>query len=199
MESSLASFWKSCSQVYYRLPVFLSSRMLLGDAISFSTTFSADNNTVSELSSLHEDDLNFRQPYRQARRKPLPPAEDLDGDAEYWAGVMGGGSTSRSQAISDYRDERDSFRHRWGVLCLGGCCIKVIKKGEGLDVLGAFLHFLLPRSSLARWRGCSCRERCKCHYMRTAWIWSPQVCWSLPSWAKLGTDTIPCRMQKWDK
>lgn len=86
--------------------------MLLGDAISFSTTFSADNNTVSELSSLHEDDLNFRQPYCQARRKPLPPAEDLDGDAEYWAGVMGGGSTSRSQAISDYRDERDSFRHR---------------------------------------------------------------------------------------
>ncbi|XP_042666035.1 immunoglobulin-like domain-containing receptor 2 isoform X4 [Centrocercus urophasianus] len=69
------------------------------------------NNTVSELSSLHEDDLNFRQPYRQARRKPLPPAEDLDGDAEYWAGVIGGGSTSRSQAISDYRDERDSFRH----------------------------------------------------------------------------------------
>ncbi|OXB59865.1 hypothetical protein ASZ78_009321 [Callipepla squamata] len=69
------------------------------------------NNTVSELSSLHEDDLNFRQPYRQARRKPLPPAEDLDGDSEYWAGVIGGGSTSRSQAISDYRDERDSFRH----------------------------------------------------------------------------------------
>uniref|UniRef100_A0A493SVL1 Immunoglobulin like domain containing receptor 2 n=1 Tax=Anas platyrhynchos platyrhynchos TaxID=8840 RepID=A0A493SVL1_ANAPP len=70
-----------------------------------------DNNTISELSSLHEDDLNFRQPYRQARRKPLPPAGDLDGDAEYWAGVIGGGSTSRSQAVSDYRDERDSFRH----------------------------------------------------------------------------------------
>ncbi|XP_068548308.1 immunoglobulin-like domain-containing receptor 2 isoform X1 [Anas acuta] len=69
------------------------------------------NNTISELSSLHEDDLNFRQPYRQARRKPLPPAGDLDGDAEYWAGVIGGGSTSRSQAVSDYRDERDSFRH----------------------------------------------------------------------------------------
>ncbi|XP_050564242.1 immunoglobulin-like domain-containing receptor 2 isoform X7 [Cygnus atratus] len=69
------------------------------------------NNTISELSSLHEDDLNFRQPYRQARRKPLPPAGDLDGDAEYWAGVVGGGSTSRSQAVSDYRDERDSFRH----------------------------------------------------------------------------------------
>ncbi|OPJ66526.1 immunoglobulin-like domain-containing receptor 2 isoform B [Patagioenas fasciata monilis] len=69
------------------------------------------NNTISELSSLHEDDLNFRQPYRQVRRKPLPPAGDLDGDGEYWAGVVGGGSTSRSQAVSDYRDERDSFRH----------------------------------------------------------------------------------------
>ncbi|XP_032844142.1 immunoglobulin-like domain-containing receptor 2 isoform X3 [Tyto alba] len=69
------------------------------------------NNTISELSSLHEEDLNFRQPYRQVRRKPLPAAGDLDGDAEYWAGVVGGGSTSRSQAVSDYRDERDSFRH----------------------------------------------------------------------------------------
>ncbi|XP_071420026.1 immunoglobulin-like domain-containing receptor 2 isoform X5 [Pithys albifrons albifrons] len=69
------------------------------------------NNTVSELSSLHEEDLNYRQPYRQARRKPLPPAGDLDGDAEYWAGVIGGGSTSRSQAVSEYRDERDSYWH----------------------------------------------------------------------------------------
>uniref|UniRef100_A0A7M4EWS0 Immunoglobulin like domain containing receptor 2 n=1 Tax=Crocodylus porosus TaxID=8502 RepID=A0A7M4EWS0_CROPO len=70
-----------------------------------------DNNTISELSSLHEEDLNFCQPYRQVRRKPLPPAGDLDGDAEYWAGVIGGGGTSRSQAVSDYREERDSFRH----------------------------------------------------------------------------------------
>ncbi|XP_019379451.1 PREDICTED: immunoglobulin-like domain-containing receptor 2 [Gavialis gangeticus] len=69
------------------------------------------NNTISELSSLHEEDLNFCQPYRQVRRKPLPPAGDLDGDAEYWAGVIGGGGTSRSQAVSDYREERDSFRH----------------------------------------------------------------------------------------
>ncbi|KAJ7402809.1 Immunoglobulin-like domain-containing receptor 2 [Pitangus sulphuratus] len=70
------------------------------------------NNTMSELSSLHEEDLNFRQPYRQSRRKPLPPTGDMDGDTEYWAGVIGGGSTqSRSQAVSDYRDERDSFWH----------------------------------------------------------------------------------------
>ncbi|XP_056349228.1 immunoglobulin-like domain-containing receptor 2 isoform X3 [Oenanthe melanoleuca] len=69
------------------------------------------NNTVSELSSLHEEELNFRQPYRQARRKPLPPAGDRDSDAEYWAGAVGGGSTSRAQAVSDYRDERDSYWH----------------------------------------------------------------------------------------
>ncbi|XP_067156201.1 immunoglobulin-like domain-containing receptor 2 isoform X2 [Apteryx mantelli] len=69
------------------------------------------NNTISELSSLHEEDMNFRQSYRQVRRKPLPPAGDLDGDAEYWAGVIGGGSTSRSQVVPDYRDERDSYRH----------------------------------------------------------------------------------------
>ncbi|XP_077672414.1 immunoglobulin-like domain-containing receptor 2 [Eretmochelys imbricata] len=68
------------------------------------------NNTISELSSLHEDS-NFRQPYRQVRRKPLPPVGDLDGDAEYWAGVISGGGASRTQAISDYREERDSFRH----------------------------------------------------------------------------------------
>nr|XP_014429634.1 immunoglobulin-like domain-containing receptor 2 isoform X3 [Pelodiscus sinensis] len=68
------------------------------------------NNTISELSSLHED-MNFRQPYRQVRRKALPPAGDLDGDAEYWTGVISGGGASRTQTVSDYRDERDSFRH----------------------------------------------------------------------------------------
>ncbi|XP_074854182.1 immunoglobulin-like domain-containing receptor 2 isoform X3 [Carettochelys insculpta] len=69
------------------------------------------NNTISELSSLHED-MNFRQPYRQVRRKPLPPSGDLDGDAEYWTGVVStGGGASRTQTVSDYREERDSFRH----------------------------------------------------------------------------------------
>ncbi|XP_053166353.1 immunoglobulin-like domain-containing receptor 2 isoform X2 [Hemicordylus capensis] len=68
------------------------------------------NNTISELSSLHEDNSSFRQPYRQVRRKPLPPSGDLDGDAEYWAGVVNGGGTSRPQTCSDYREERGSFR-----------------------------------------------------------------------------------------
>lgn len=94
--------------------ISLSSQTLVPSVmcICVSAWFPADNNTISELSSLHEEDLNFCQPYRQVRRKPLPPAGDLDGDAEYWAGVIGGGGTSRSQAVSDYREERDSFRHR---------------------------------------------------------------------------------------
>ncbi|XP_066476892.1 immunoglobulin-like domain-containing receptor 2 isoform X2 [Tiliqua scincoides] len=68
------------------------------------------NNTMSELSSLHEDNSNFRQSLRQVRRKPLPPTGDLNGDAEYWAGVVSGGSTSRPQICSDYREDRGSFR-----------------------------------------------------------------------------------------
>ncbi|XP_054831035.1 immunoglobulin-like domain-containing receptor 2 isoform X2 [Eublepharis macularius] len=69
------------------------------------------NNTISELSSLHEQDANFRQSYRQVRRKPLPPPGGLpDGDAEYWAGVVSGGSMSRPQTSSDYKEERGSFR-----------------------------------------------------------------------------------------
>lgn len=120
----------------------------------FSATFPADNNTISELSSLHEEDLNFRQPYRQVRRKPLPPAGDLDSDAEYWAGVIGGGSTSRSQAVSDYRDERDSFRHRWGVMCWEAAASgKAVKKGERTDGLVALLHCLLLWFCLAGQRG----------------------------------------------
>ncbi|XP_033002681.1 immunoglobulin-like domain-containing receptor 2 isoform X6 [Lacerta agilis] len=68
------------------------------------------NNTISELSSLHEEEANFRQSYRQVRRKPLPPSGDMDGDAEYWAGVISGGGTSRPQTCSDYRAERGSLR-----------------------------------------------------------------------------------------
>ncbi|XP_042316293.1 immunoglobulin-like domain-containing receptor 2 isoform X2 [Sceloporus undulatus] len=68
------------------------------------------NNTISELSSLHDEDSNFRQPYRQVRRKPLPPSGDMDGDAEYWAGVVSGGGTSRPQTCSDYREDRGSFK-----------------------------------------------------------------------------------------
>ncbi|XP_062831010.1 immunoglobulin-like domain-containing receptor 2 isoform X1 [Anolis carolinensis] len=68
------------------------------------------SNTISELSSLHDEDGSFRQPYRQVRRKQLPPSGDMDGDAEYWAGVVSGGGASRPQTCSDYREERGSFK-----------------------------------------------------------------------------------------
>ncbi|XP_028936788.1 immunoglobulin-like domain-containing receptor 2 isoform X3 [Ornithorhynchus anatinus] len=67
------------------------------------------NTTISELSSLHEDDGNFRQSYRQTRRKPPCGPGELEGDPEYWTGVVGG--PGRAPSGSDYsRDERESFR-----------------------------------------------------------------------------------------
>ncbi|KAM6446716.1 immunoglobulin-like domain-containing receptor 2 isoform 2-T2 [Liasis olivaceus] len=68
------------------------------------------SNTISELSSLHDEGANFRQSYRQVCRKALPSSGDMDGDAEYWTGVVSGGGTSRPQTRSDYREDRGSFR-----------------------------------------------------------------------------------------
>ncbi|XP_068126942.1 immunoglobulin-like domain-containing receptor 2 isoform X4 [Hyperolius riggenbachi] len=59
------------------------------------------SHTISELSSLHDDNSHYNRSYRQVRRKPLPT--NIDGDADYWTGVVGG--TSRS---AKYRD--DSLR-----------------------------------------------------------------------------------------
>ncbi|XP_068126945.1 immunoglobulin-like domain-containing receptor 2 isoform X6 [Hyperolius riggenbachi] len=61
----------------------------------------SDSHTISELSSLHDDNSHYNRSYRQVRRKPLPT--NIDGDADYWTGVVGG--TSRS---AKYRD--DSLR-----------------------------------------------------------------------------------------
>lgn len=49
----------------------------------------ADNNTISELSSLHDDDSNFRQSYHQMRNKQFPMSGDLESNPDYWSGVMG--------------------------------------------------------------------------------------------------------------
>uniref|UniRef100_A0A670Y0E1 Immunoglobulin like domain containing receptor 2 n=1 Tax=Pseudonaja textilis TaxID=8673 RepID=A0A670Y0E1_PSETE len=68
------------------------------------------NNTISELSSLHDGGANFRHSYRQMCRKALPPSGDTGGDAEYWTGVVSGSGTSRPQTRSDYREDRGSFR-----------------------------------------------------------------------------------------
>ncbi|XP_077335863.1 immunoglobulin-like domain-containing receptor 2 isoform X1 [Lithobates pipiens] len=63
------------------------------------------SHTISELSSLHDDNSHYNRSYRQVRRKPLPSSCNVDGDAEYWSGVVGG--TTRS---SKFRDDRESFR-----------------------------------------------------------------------------------------
>ncbi|XP_075420522.1 immunoglobulin-like domain-containing receptor 2 isoform X1 [Tenrec ecaudatus] len=71
------------------------------------------NNTISELSSLHEDDSNFRQSYHQMRSKQLPVPGDLESNADYWSGVMGGSSgASRGPSAIEYnKEDRESFRH----------------------------------------------------------------------------------------
>ncbi|XP_075053448.1 immunoglobulin-like domain-containing receptor 2 isoform X5 [Mixophyes fleayi] len=66
------------------------------------------SHTISELSSLHEDNVHFNRSYRQVRRKPLPSSCNIDGDAEYWSGVVG--ATARPSACSKFRDERENFR-----------------------------------------------------------------------------------------
>uniref|UniRef100_A0A7N4UZS0 Immunoglobulin like domain containing receptor 2 n=1 Tax=Sarcophilus harrisii TaxID=9305 RepID=A0A7N4UZS0_SARHA len=71
------------------------------------------NNTISELSSLHEENGNFCQSYRQMRRKPLPSLGNMESDADYWTGVMGNsGGSGHGPSSSNYnKEDRDSFRH----------------------------------------------------------------------------------------
>uniref|UniRef100_A0A8C5XRV0 Immunoglobulin like domain containing receptor 2 n=1 Tax=Microcebus murinus TaxID=30608 RepID=A0A8C5XRV0_MICMU len=71
------------------------------------------NNTISELSSLHEEDSNFRQSYHQMRSKQFPVSGDLESNPDYWSGVMGGNSgTSRGPSAVEYnKEDRESFRH----------------------------------------------------------------------------------------
>ncbi|XP_011237033.1 immunoglobulin-like domain-containing receptor 2 isoform X3 [Mus musculus] len=71
-----------------------------------------DNNTISELSSLHDDDSNFRQSYHQMRNKQFPMSGDLESNPDYWSGVMGGNSgTNRGPALEYNKEDRESFRH----------------------------------------------------------------------------------------
>ncbi|XP_035301858.1 immunoglobulin-like domain-containing receptor 2 isoform X4 [Cricetulus griseus] len=70
------------------------------------------NNTISELSSLHDDDNNFRQSYHQMRNKQFPMSGDLESNPDYWSGVMGGNSgTNRGPALEYNKEDRESFRH----------------------------------------------------------------------------------------
>ncbi|XP_058396137.1 immunoglobulin-like domain-containing receptor 2 isoform X1 [Diceros bicornis minor] len=71
------------------------------------------NNTISELSSLHEDDSNFCQSYHQMRSKQFPVSGDLESNPDYWPGVMGGSSgASRGPSAMEYnKEDHESFRH----------------------------------------------------------------------------------------
>ncbi|KAM7055381.1 immunoglobulin-like domain-containing receptor 2 isoform 2-T2 [Molossus nigricans] len=70
------------------------------------------NNTISELSSLHEEDGNFRQSYHQTRGKQFPGSRDLESSTDYWSGVVGGSGASRGPSAVEYsREDRDGFRH----------------------------------------------------------------------------------------
>ncbi|KAI4590223.1 hypothetical protein MJG53_001272 [Ovis ammon polii x Ovis aries] len=71
------------------------------------------NNTISELSSLHEEDSSFRQSYHQMRNKQFPVSGDLESNPDYWSGVMGGSSgASRGPSAMEYnKEDRESFRH----------------------------------------------------------------------------------------
>uniref|UniRef100_A0A9L0RFW9 Immunoglobulin like domain containing receptor 2 n=1 Tax=Equus caballus TaxID=9796 RepID=A0A9L0RFW9_HORSE len=73
----------------------------------------SDNNTISELSSLHEEDSHFRQSYHQMRSKQFPVSGDLESNPDYWSGVMGGSSgASRGPSAMEYnKEDRESFRH----------------------------------------------------------------------------------------
>ncbi|XP_074246131.1 immunoglobulin-like domain-containing receptor 2 isoform X4 [Saimiri boliviensis] len=71
------------------------------------------NNTISELSSLHDEDSNFRQSFHQMRSKQFPVSGDLESNPDYWSGVMGGSSgASRGPSAMEYnKEDRESFRH----------------------------------------------------------------------------------------
>lgn len=74
----------------------------------------ADNTTISELSSLHEEGGSFRQAHHQMRSRQFPVSGDLEGNADYWPGAMGGSSgPSRGPSALEYsREDRESLRLR---------------------------------------------------------------------------------------
>ncbi|XP_041939496.1 immunoglobulin-like domain-containing receptor 2 isoform X1 [Alosa sapidissima] len=66
--------------------------------------------SVSELSSLHEGDTDFRQTYRQVQRKALPPISDFDDEPRVRTG-----STSHGHRSTRYPSNHSEEHHdgRW--------------------------------------------------------------------------------------
>uniref|UniRef100_A0A9J8C7M4 Immunoglobulin-like domain containing receptor 2 n=1 Tax=Cyprinus carpio carpio TaxID=630221 RepID=A0A9J8C7M4_CYPCA len=76
---------------------------------------SAENNiagadSLSELSSLHDGDMDFRQTYRQVQRKALPPISDHMEEPRIRTASIGHGLRSSHYQSNHSLDEHD---HRW--------------------------------------------------------------------------------------
>ncbi|XP_065802279.1 immunoglobulin-like domain-containing receptor 2 isoform X3 [Muntiacus reevesi] len=112
------------------------------------------NNTISELSSLHEEDSSFRQSYHQMRNKQFPVSGDLESNPDYWSGVVGGSSgASRGPSAVEYnKEDRESFRHsqqRSKSEMLSRKNFAAGVPAVSMDELAAFADSYGPRSSRA--------------------------------------------------
>ncbi|KAM9486496.1 immunoglobulin-like domain-containing receptor 2 isoform 2-T2 [Clarias gariepinus] len=72
---------------YYGIPMVPQAAPTLSEPKVLAVPPSVENNTtragsVSELSSLHDGDVDFRQTYRQVPKKVLPPISDLSNDPQ---------------------------------------------------------------------------------------------------------------------
>ncbi|KAJ8410522.1 hypothetical protein AAFF_G00194260 [Aldrovandia affinis] len=72
----------------------------------------AGASSMSELSSLHEGDSDFRQSYRQVQRKALPPIEDHDDQLDFHAASSSQGRRSTRHPRHGNRAE-DPQSSRW--------------------------------------------------------------------------------------
>ncbi|KAM8976954.1 immunoglobulin-like domain-containing receptor 2 [Pelodytes ibericus] len=118
------------------------------------------SHTISELSSLHEDSSHVNRSYRQVRRNPLPTSCNIDGDAEYWSGIVG--ATARPSACSRLRDERENFRsslQRPTSEVLERKSFPMAVQAVSTDELAAFADSYKQRSRRADSRGPSSAPR----------------------------------------
>lgn len=64
--------------------------------------------SLSELSSLHDADVDFRQTYRQIQRKALPPISDHDDEPRLRTASIGHGLRPSHYQSNNSLDEHDS-------------------------------------------------------------------------------------------
>ncbi|XP_066562387.1 immunoglobulin-like domain-containing receptor 2 isoform X2 [Amia ocellicauda] len=71
------------------------------------------SSSMSELSSLHEGDTDFRQSYRKVQRKALPAIEDRDEESEFRATSSVQGRRSARYPLRTHRSDEQSQNSRW--------------------------------------------------------------------------------------